>query len=183
MQETPVQMLGHIEELSRLRDSEAKATQQAMQLRLQLDLLEAQLSEGGKDELQQLQAKSARLAERAAELDAALAAAEERSKAEAAAHHAALSLVEEAEERLEAEVAEVTRQLEAVISSQKAQEDTMQDMKQQVERLEAENSALLASCDAAGRMEAELKVGARVSEHRSRSVAARSDPLLPSLLL
>lgn len=72
MHHSPVQVRQLWEEVSRLRTSESRATQQAAQLRLQLDLLEAQ--KGGADsiESQQLQAKVARLRERNAELEAQL---------------------------------------------------------------------------------------------------------------
>lgn len=96
-QESPAQILWHMEELSRLQASEARALQQVAQLRLQLDLLEAQKGQG---EFRQLEDRIAHLAEGNASLEAALAAAEEKSNEKAAAHLSTSAKLEEAEEQL-----------------------------------------------------------------------------------
>lgn len=61
---------------------------------------------------------------------------------------------------LEADAAELTRQLEVFMASQKTQQDRIQELWQMVEELEAKNLSLAQSCKAAGEQEAALLVGA-----------------------
>ena len=76
-------ILSNMEEMSRLQAAEAKALQQVAQVRLQLDLLEAQ---AGKGQSRALEDRVADLEERNASLEAALTAAEGKANGEAAAH-------------------------------------------------------------------------------------------------
>lgn len=96
----------------------------------------------------------------------------EAGQKEAALHRVAeLETLHEQVVELQAEVEDLTRQLEEASRSRCAQEEETQMLQQQVADLEAKNSGLAASCAAADEQGAILQVGPAL-----RAAPADSEP-------